>query len=214
MKSKVNSSSTANVDEIEEQSNFEKGDSFEKEFASYMKENLGYETTTTRRNVRSAANATGTNVDVIGFKTDPRGKNLRITGIIYILLALSVIFIKSLYTYDNENNTIESETSTVIFLVALFGVCAGCFAIYKGKTLESENGWVECKNLKTKATINHVTIMFEQFKNYENSNDNKHKFTELYFVSANGFVDNALEFAKQRNVRCFIKDSNEKFVEI
>jgi hypothetical protein len=214
MKSKVSSSFEANVDEIEEQSNFEKGDSFEKEFANYMKTNLGYEKTATRRNVRSAANATGTNVDVIGFKTDPRGKRLRMLGIIYIALALLVMIIKSLYTYDNENNTVDSTLSTVIFLVALFTFCVGCFSIYKAKALESENGWVECKNLKSKATINHVTIMFEQFKNYENSNDNKHKFTELYFVSANGFVDNALEFAKQRNVRCFIKDSKEKFVEI
>jgi hypothetical protein len=213
MKSKVNSSIDANVDEIEEESSHQKGAKLEIEFARYMKNNLGYHEAVTKMDVLSAEKATGTEVDVIGFKTDPRGQRLRMIGIVYIFSALLLLIIKGIYTYD-KSNTMSSELSIAISIVSLFTVCFGFYTVYDAKKFESENGWVECKNRKTKAIQKEVDIMLSQLKHYKNSNDKKHKFTELYFVSASGFVDNALEYAKKQNIRCFIKNSDGEFLEV
>lgn len=213
MKSQVNSSLVTNVDEIEEESSHQKGAKFEKEFAKYMKTNLGYDNAVTKRKVRSAANTANTEVDVIGFKNDPRGKELRMISYICISFALVVFIFKMFYTYD-ENNTLDSSSNAIILgLVTLFSL-GGYFAYHKSKSLERENGWVECKDRKNKSTYDYVQKMFDEFSNYEKSNDTTYKFTELYFVSANGFVDSALQFAKRNNIRCFVKNSDGAFEEI
>jgi hypothetical protein len=214
MKSKVNSSLMANVDEIQEETSYDKGLRFEKEFANYMKKNLGYNNAVIRNNTRSATNASATNVDVIGFKTDPRGKDFRMAGIICMIIAFLGIVFKAIYTFGNENNTLDSASNAVLNGFILFFFCAGFVTLKKSKSFEIENGWVECKNRKTKSTHDEVEKMYRDCDNYKKINDKKYKFTELYFVSANGFVADALEFAKNNNVRCFVLDANGDFEEL
>jgi hypothetical protein len=197
---------------IEEQSSHSKGEEFEIEFANFMQKNLGYEKTINRRNVPSAQNGRGTNVDIIGFKTDPKGKENKNLGVIFVMVALVGIVLKAFYTIGNQMDDASLSTMITFFLLILF--LLGCFFIYNGRALESRHAWVECKNLKGTATYNHLTIMFEQYKNYQDSGDSKYKFKDLYFVSANGFVDNALEYAKQKKIKCFIKNANGKFIEV
>lgn len=214
MKSKVSSSFEANVDEIEKESSHQKGAKFEKEFAKYMKTNLGYNDAVTKRKVRSAVNTANTEVDVIGFKVDPSGKNRRNSGLILMSFAILFFFLKGVYTFDNENNALDSISNALINVLLLLAIIGGYLVFNKSKTFESENGWVECKDRKNKSTYDYVQKMLDEFNNYQKCNDTKYKFTELYFVSANGFVDSALDFAKQNNIRCFVKDSNGAFEEI
>ena len=56
--------------------------------------------------------------------------------------------------------------------------------------------------------INHVRKTIEEKADYVRSGDREYKFEYHYFVSANGFVENALKYAVDNNVICYVKEGN------
>lgn len=61
-------------------------------------------------------------------------------------------------------------------------------------------------------TMSHQ-LLYSSVKEYKESKDTKYKFKKFAFVSASGFVDNALELAIDNHIDCYIKE-NEKFKKI
>jgi hypothetical protein len=197
-----------NIENLELNENvFEKGIELEKEFCEYLKTDLGWEKARTRSQMASKFNMRGTNVDVIAERLDDRGRRLKLVSNFYFIICFVTILI-GIYLITNYN-----ENGVFIMLFGFFVFLAGLFSLKLSEKLNKENAWVECKNLKTKANISQVQKTINEYKHYKESGNKEYKFKECYFVSSNGFVENALKLAVENGVKCYTKE-NEKFKKI
>lgn len=183
----------------------EKGNELEKEFAEYMVKELGYIEYHIQHPVGGKYNAQGTKVDIIAKKKGDDAKKKNKTSITFRwLFIISLVVLITLLIFENYDNIIYPIVFCLIFLVVSIRY-----------NILSENsfdyGWVECKNLKTKADINQITKMLREFSDYSHTGSKELNVKALYFVSANGFIDNALKYALDHNVICYEKDNKGNF---
>ena len=186
---------------IETENSNKKGADFEILFAEFMKSDLKWDGYVIRSQQKGKSNSKGAQVDIIANRIDKRGKNLIILACSYLLLMIAAIG----YGLSNDEE-----------LVAYFGIFTGLIAVvlaYKSRDMHRENAWVECKNLKRKADIDLIRISIDEYKDYVATNDKEYKFVKRYFVSANGFVENALKHAIDNGIECWVY-KNEKFEQI
>lgn len=178
---------------------FEKGIGLEKEFCEYLKTDLGWEKARIRSQMASKFNMRGTNVDVIAERIDARGNKLKKLGIVYAIFFI-LLMIVSFFEED-------SELQLFLLCFGLIFEIGGVFAFIYSINLNKENAWVECKNLKTKVNISQVQKTIDEYKHYKESGNKEYKFVECYFVSTNGFVENALKLAVENGIKCYIKEN-------
>lgn len=81
-----------------------------------------------------------------------------------------------------------------------------------GSLFYREHAWVECKNQKDRVNYAQMQKMIAEYEAYKASTDREYRFVECYFVAANGFNENALKFAEEKPIRCYIV-KNGIFVE-
>jgi hypothetical protein len=180
---------------------FYRGVKFEIMFAEFMKSDLGWDGYAIRSQQKGKSNNKGAQVDIIAKRYDIRGKNL--VRLSYAYLGLMVVA-AALGLYYDEN------------LVIIFGFFTGALAIflaYKSQDMHRENAWVECKNRKGKATFEQVQKCINEYNDYVASGDKEFKFVEWYFVSASGFVENALKLALDKGFTCY-EFKNNKFEKV
>ena len=189
---------------------FKKGINLEKSFAEYIKKEIDYEKVKIRHQVPQANNNRGANVDVIGEKLNENGETLKKLGMWYYIIGITAYIVSFFLYLVNEIN--EDTFVSIMFSGIVFIIIGGFIYIIKRNNIV--NIWVECKNLKGKANITQVNKMLTEIKSYRESEDNKYKFKEFAFVSANGFVDNAIELAINNGIKCFILDKKDKFKEV
>lgn len=188
----------------------QKGLELEIQFAEFIKEEMGYEKTKIRFQVKQANNSRGANVDVIGQKLNENGKKLNRIGTTYIIVCFfPIIFSIIIGLTDSVDNILVP----VFFFGGITLNVLGIIVLIISSYLNIENAWVECKNLKTKVNIGHVGKMINEIKSYKQTKDTQYKFKEFFFVSASGFVDNAIELAISNNINCYVVE-DEKFKKI
>ncbi|WP_269225344.1 hypothetical protein [Flavobacterium eburneipallidum] len=193
--------------EQESETIFEKGIGLEKEFCEYLKSDLGWEKARIRSQMASKFNMRGTNVDVIAERLDNRGERLKKLGNFYMIICILTCLI-GLFLVINNN----SDGMYIIFF-GTFVLIIGIISFKLSENLNKENAWVECKNLKTKVNISQVQKTIDEINHYKASENKEYKFVEVYFISSNGFVENALKLAIDNKIICYIKE-NEKFKKI
>lgn len=184
--------STENTGTAKETTSYNKGLALETRFCSILKNELGCKNVRIRAQMKSRMNSRGSNVDIIGERQDIRGKRLQIVGIIYLLICALVFCIGGL-TND--------ETALWGGLIFELG---GAISIILSKRYTTEHIWVECKNQKAKVSYSQMQKTIHEYDEYKASKNKEFKFVEQYFVSASGFVENALKLAEERGVRCFV----------
>jgi hypothetical protein len=180
---------------------FEKGIGLEKEFATFLKTDLGWEKTRTRSQMASVFNARGTNVDIIAERIDKRGKILANLGKLYIVVCALFIIIGIYIATD------DSEVGLALIVFGIFLEICGFVALHYSNKLNVENAWVECKNTKVKTTISQVQKTIDEVAHYNATSNKEYKFEQIYFVSANGFIENALKKAIDNKIICYTKDN-------
>lgn len=186
------------IKEQELETVFEKGIGLEKEFCEYLKTDLSWDKARVRSQMASKFNMRGTNVDVIAERIDIRGNKLKKIGIVYAIFFILLIVI-ALFEED-------SELQLFLFCFGLIFEVVGAFAFIYSINLNKENAWVECKNLKTKVNISQVQKTIDEQKHYKESGNKEYKFVECYFVSTNGFIENALKLAVDNGIKCYTKE--------
>ncbi len=67
---------------------------------------------------------------------------------------------------------------------------------------------MECKNLKGKVNINQIEKSIREFNDYTASGNKEYKFKYHYFVSANGYIENALKYAEDKGILCYQKEGD------
>lgn len=188
---------------------YKKGIELEERFAQYVKEEMGYTETKIRFQVKQANNSRGANVDVIGQKLTDTGKLANTFSYVYMGIALIFIVI-GIYFLTTD----DLGVGGAFLLLGLISEIIGFIFIVVNNKTRIANIWVECKNLKNKVNISQVRKMIDEIKAYKNSEDKKYKFKEFAFVSASGFIDNAIELAIANNIKCFIVNDNNEFQQI
>jgi hypothetical protein len=178
---------------------FEKGIGLEKEFCEYLKTDLGWEKARVRSQMASKFNMRGTNVDVIAERLDDRGRKLKLISKFYFAICILSLLI-GLYL-------INDDSGLTIFLFGVFVFIVGFVSFNLGEKLNKENAWVECKNLKTKVNISQVQKTIDEYKHYKDSGNDEYKFVKCYFVSTNGFIENALKLAIDNDIICYKKEN-------
>ena len=189
---------------------FEKGINLEKNFAEYIKKEMDYEKVKIRHQVPQANDNRSANIDVIGEKLNENWGNAKNIGVWYYVIGI-VAYIVSIFLY--LVNEIDEDVFNVVMLSVITFIIIGVL-LYIIKRNNIVNIWVECKNLKGKVNITQVNKMLTEIKSYKESEDRTYKFKEFAFVSANGFVDNAIELAVNNGIKCFILDKKDKFKEV
>jgi len=180
---------------------FEKGIELEKEFCEYLKTDLGWEKARVRSQMASKFNMRGTNVDIITQRLDDRGRRLKLVSNFYFILS-AIAFLLGIYlTIDDDS------IGMIIMLVGVFIFLGAIFSLNLSEKLNKENAWVECKNLKTKVNISQVQKTIDEYNHYKESGNNEYKFVECYFVSTNGFIENALKLAIDNHIICYTKEN-------
>jgi len=186
---------------------YKKGLELEIMFAEFMKEELGYNNTRVRAKVPQKNNNTGIEVDVIGKRLDERGKIFNVLAIISIVLFMLLFIYGLVEVIIGSNN----DLSLIFIISFVFGI-GGIAYLLLSNHFNQENAWVECKNLKGKANITQVNKMIMEIEEYKLSKDNEYKFINYFFVSANGFIENAIKKAMDKGIDCYSL-SNGKFIE-
>jgi len=186
---------------------FKKGIELEEKFAQYMKEELEYKKTRTRAHLPGKDNVKGYEADILAEKEDKMrdlliniGEFLGIIGIIAFIIGL-------LELLDQQTNDFLFNWGMVFFIIAIFIGIMTHFIWHK------EYAWVECKNLKSKANINQISTLHRNLEDYNNVENNEYKITQLIFVSTNGFIENAIKYAENKNIECYETDKKERFIE-
>jgi len=188
---------------------YKKGIELEEKFSQYLKDEMGYTETKIRFQVKQANNSRGANIDIIGRKLSEKGKFLKSLGITYLIIFFLLIVLGIILL----SNNIEDWGGGLIFSGVIFEIF-GTIAYALGLKYYNTNIWVECKNLKNKVNITQVRKMIDEINAYKNSGDKKYRFKEFAFVSASGFIDNAIELALANNIKCFIINNKNKFQQI
>jgi hypothetical protein len=190
----------------ESQGSHIKGTSLEEEFRRYLVKQLHYDRALPRKMMRSNVNIRNTNVDVIGERISTQGIRFKkiaafITGVLLGMLGMI------LWLFHQPKAIIAA----LIILVILLAVCVWRFLrTYYYKEL----AWVECKNLQDRATANHIRLLVKQYEEYKATGQKEGRVAELYFVSANGFYENAIEMAMVADIKCYVKTETGRFKRI
>ncbi len=180
---------------------FEKGIGLENEFCEYLKTDLGWDKARVRSQMASKYNMRGTNVDVIGQRLNNKKKKwLMLVSFIY---GTFFIFLLS-YAYILID---IDKFKAFVFIILGFTIAYFSYSFLQmAKTNITEYAWVECKNLKGKATIKQLQIMIAERDAYIQVEKNI-KIVETYFVSTNGFVETAYSYALDKKIKCFVKQN-------
>ena len=146
----------------------------------------------------------------IAKRNDERGRRIYKAGIIYgfFFLLISVVGIALVLT--------ETITTNEFLWICLFAIAFAILSLYTliiSTSFHKEIAWVECKNLKGKATYEQVQKCLQEFNDYKLSGDKEYKYVVLYFVSASGFVENALKLAMDNDIICY-ELKNENFEKV
>lgn len=203
MKSKKN----VDIDEENEGVSYEKGREFEKKFANFLKEELGWDKVRVGAHMSGKSNAKGTSIDVLGERLDSVGMKYRAISNRWIWASAVLGFGALIWFVQDWAN----DGFWFLILCLLSGMGATTFRLLSDIN-NKQNAWVECKNLKTKVNINHMSKMLREYNDFKASRNDDHRFTHLYFASANGYVENALKMALDNNVICYTK-KGRSFVE-
>jgi len=177
-------------------------------FAEYVKKEMKYDKVKIRFQVKQANNSRGANVDVIGQRKNATGEMWEQLGKIWLIICSIAIFFGLIIGFASDWET--DWAWGLIVIGVILDIC-GIIALLISNAYNIDNIWVECKNLKTKVNISQVNKMLTEIINYKATGDSQYKFKEYAFVSASGFIDNAIELAEANGVKCFIVDNNGNF---
>lgn len=188
------------LDEQKEGVSYEKGREFENKFAEFMKNELGWSKVRVGAHMSGHNNAKGTSIDVFGERLDELGiKYKKISTKWMISSAILSLLALIWYLQGWGNNGIW------FFMFGLMSMLGCATFMMLSEANNKQNAWVECKNLKSRVNINHISKMIREYEDFKASKNQEHRFTHLYFASANGYVENALKTAMDNGIICYTK---------
>jgi hypothetical protein len=179
---------------IKTKSSKEKGSEFEREFAQFMKDELGYDDCFLNEKVKGKLSTNEYEVDIIGKKLSKNGEILQMIGRAILVMGLMLLGLHFL-------NMLGLHSQEVMYIVGAVGL--GWLLLRLGKEGLYEYTWVECKAHKSKIGKDYINHVNSNVGDYHDSDDKKWEFKEVIFASKSGFIPNSLRFAREFSIRCY-----------
>lgn len=183
----------------------QKGTELEKEFAEFMKKELGYSDVYLNQKVKGKISTNEYEVDIVGKKLSEEGEKRHYNSkVVMVVGALIAIF--------GLVDLIEIAQEVILLLGGI--AFLGGIAYNESKKNLYEYTWVECKHHRNKIGKDIINTLNYKVIDNNASNDKKYKFKKAILVSGSGFIGNALRFAKEHSIDCFEKIGNMEFNKI
>lgn len=182
-----------------------RGISLEREFAEWMKSELGYTTTKMRQPIKGRVAERGYEIDIKAKKYSRVWDMAWRLGI--ILLILSIVT----YLLPNEMQSVRQAMEKVVtnFDPALAGSAVFVIGIiafvvaYLGKRKATTRAWVECKDTKSKVKRAQVQKLISSVQDVRENESGTWKPGIMMMVSRMGFDADALNFADEKKILCY-----------
>lgn len=187
------------------ETSYVKGRKFEELFARFMITDLGWSGYIPREYQKSKINNRGSEVDIIAERKDKKGQQLKEFGWAYLVGCFSLIVIGFFIILE-----VDEDAGIGLMIAGVLSEVVAIILLERGKRLHTESAWVECKNRKNKTGLADMKKSIDELKAHNESKDKKRRYVAHYFVSASGFTNEALAYAKDENVICY-EYKQEKF---
>jgi len=172
-----------------------------------MKDELGWDKVRVGCHMSGRNNAKGTSIDICGERLDELGIKYKKWSSSWTIASVVLAIFSIAWWYNNWG-----EHGLGFFFLALISLLGSRIFHYLSLLNHKRHAWTECKNLKSRVNINHISKMLREFNDFKASKNDDYKFTNLYFASANGYVENALKMCMDNNIICYTK-SGKTFIE-
>lgn len=190
------------------------GKKFEKDFADFMIQELGWKSAKTRQFRTGKISDFTYEIDIHATKGGEQFDKLRKLGMLTIILTFLGFL---LYETQEVQSLIlstgipPSDLATYAILFSLFGFVIGMY----GKNNLEKHAWVECKDTKKRVNrkqINNLKNSVEDVRNVSKS-DSKWYPDEMIFASKNGFNPDAITHANEYGITLY-EGSGKSFKKI
>lgn len=180
----------------------EKGSALERKFADFMLQELNYKEIKLNETVKGKVSKSFYEVDVLGKRLSAESETKMRNGryLIFGGIILAALYLLEMLDINGD----------IFLIIGGLVVVGGLYYTY-GKENLYEYVWVECKNLKSKVSRDHINKLNNSATDFHDSKDNEFAFAELIFVSESGYSSEALNFAENHNITCYIPDEKDGF---
>lgn len=203
-----------------------RGKQLEKDFSVFMKDELGYNDVILNRHVKGKkATQNGYEIDVIGIAKKPLNKIIRPLGVLIMLGGAPCYYLYKINGFNkilnnplapnNSNNrlampeelkvTIDTEViikyTAIIAMIGLFIIILDAFLKLKNE----EYAFVECKDWAKNVPRKELAFYIEKIRDVKDSQEAKYKPEQFYYVAKKGFTQDALSYAEESNIKCYVK---------
>jgi len=180
-----------------------KGKKLEREFAEWMKSDLGYSKTYLRVPVKGKVSERSYEVDIHAVKHSKLMNAFWSVGIALLLLAV--------YAHYAEDTQIENlaarivrtivpdQAGNALWILGIFGLILGLL----GRSKTKVHAWVECKNQKSNVKRHQIQKLISSVKDVRDLEEPKWQPKRVLFVSGTDFDADALNFAREYGVTCY-----------
>ena len=192
-----------------------RGVRLERQFAEWMKSDLGYNSTRQRVPVTGKVSDRSYEVDIRAEKFSRAWELARRLGIFLIGLAIIT------YILPTEMEPVRNLMVTIVAsfhpawagsAVLVVGSAAVVIA-YLGKRRATRFAWVECKDTISNVKRAQIQKLISSVKDVRDSEDAKWKPDVVIMVAGSDFDADALNFAREDNIVCY-RRSGDFFEEV
>jgi hypothetical protein len=96
-----------------------------------------------------------------------------------------------------------------MYYAAAYGLVLAIYVYFALKSRSNANIWIECKNLSTNVKRSHITKLHATVNDVRAYDGAKWKPDEVWVVTNNGFDQDALSFAREYNISCYVWGGHE-----
>lgn len=182
-----------------------KGMSLEREFAEWMKSDLGYTKTRLRVPVKGKIADRAYEVDIHAERYNHMWEVARRLGIAGLILSLLIIFLplQMREVHQLLENLVRSFvpqlSGSALLILSVVSIVLGI----RGKERAMTHAWVECKDTRTNVKRAQVQKLAASVKDVEDNRDAKWKPDIVILVSGSDFDADALNFAREHDFVCY-----------
>lgn len=179
------------------------GAQFELDFATWLREEKGYDQTEVRHLAQADEESWPYEVDVHAIRFSRRSRRLQLGGAYAMLLASATYFFDLTELAASMNSMAAlidpSFAGSGVFLVGLIGFLVGMY----GKKRQALHAWIECKDWKSKVSRPVVEKLVGRSSLLQRAEEDT-----IMLATRTGFSRPALEAARGAGVECFVQSSD------
>ena len=187
-----------------------RGDQLEDDFAEWMVRKLGYSRTQVRKHIPSSGGRPY-EVDVYATRYDSRSARTARVGAAASLFVLAALVLGLRGVEDTLAQTVALVAPDLAGYAGLLALGAGALTYLYGAKRMKNRAFVECKEHKRRVGRPIISQIAGRMQKLGDAERRASGREEWMAVSASGFTKDALEAAREHEIKCYTRDG-DRFV--